>query len=91
MRGLGRNIKFMTEYCFQLLIKSYLLLLFIWVIFGKMKDGIGPFIREEAPFFLPSFSPPLILSQHTILCISTTSFSLPHSSENHCGDSAPRL
>lgn len=61
MRGLGRNVKFMTEYCFQLLIKSYLLLLFIWVIFGKMKDGIGPFIREEAPFFICWLSVTLVI------------------------------
>lgn len=52
MRGLGRNIKFMTDFCFQLVIKSYLLLVFIWVLFGKMKDGIGVFINEEAPFFI---------------------------------------
>lgn len=52
MRGLGRNIKFMIDFCFQLVIKSYLLLLFFWVVFGKIKDGIGPFIREEAPFYI---------------------------------------
>lgn len=61
MRGLGRNVKFMTEYCFQLLIKSYLLLLFIWIIFGKMQDGIGPFIKEEAPFFICWLSLALVL------------------------------
>ncbi len=61
MKGLGRNVKFMTGFFLKLEIKCYLFLALMWVVFGKLNDGIGPFVNEQAPFYIFWISVALVL------------------------------
>lgn len=61
MKGLGRNVKFMTGFFLKLEIKCYLFLALMWVVFGRLNDGIGPFVNEQAPFYIFWISVALVL------------------------------
>lgn len=61
MKGLGRNVKFMTGFFLKLEIKGYLFLALMWVVFGRLNDGIGPFVNEQAPFYIFWISVALVL------------------------------
>lgn len=61
MKGLGRNVKFMTGCFLKNEIKCYLILALMWVVFGKLNDGIGLFINKQAPFYIFWISVTLVL------------------------------
>lgn len=61
MKGLGRNVKFTMQFFLKYQIRCYVVMTICVLLFHCWRDGIGPFLNENVPFYVLGISLTLIL------------------------------